>query len=386
MKHLNFTNVVIAGIAVSLLASCSKDQLVSNPGNSTGTSTSDKMDQDGYVYTQSNAAGGNSIYIYAQHEDGSLSLDGIIPTGGLGTDAGLGSQGSVALNESHTMLFAVNAGDNTLSSFTVDAQGALTLVSTVPSGGTVPVSVTVHNNLVYVVNSTSDNISGFQVASDGSLSAIPGSTQPLSGTGVMPAQISFNPDGLFLAVTEKATNKLTFYQLDNQGAAGAPVSINSVGRTPFGFEFRRDNSLVVSNASSGVTNESSVTAYYIDNNIFNLTITSQRPVRNFQTAACWVAIGRKLGNYAYVTNTGSNTISSYLTGSGPLVLQEQVAATTGTAPTDIVVSGDDKYVYEINSGSQTIGEYSRNADGSLTQFGTLSTDVPIVATGLAAFK
>jgi len=38
-----------------------------------------------------------------------------VNSGGAGYGAGLGSQGALILNETHSWLFAVNAGDNTVS-------------------------------------------------------------------------------------------------------------------------------------------------------------------------------------------------------------------------------------------------------------------------------
>ncbi len=74
-----------------------------------------------------------------------------------------------------------------------------------PSGGTMPLSVTIHGNIVYVVNGGgSGNISGFTMSSRGVLSPIAGSTLPLSSSAAGPAQISFSPNGRVLVVTEKA--------------------------------------------------------------------------------------------------------------------------------------------------------------------------------------
>ena len=71
-----------------------------------------------------------------------------------------------------------------------------------------PVSVAARGRLVYVLNAGSDNVTGFLLNNTGDLTAIPGSTRPLSGTGTGPAQVGFHPRGSQLVVTEKATNKI----------------------------------------------------------------------------------------------------------------------------------------------------------------------------------
>ncbi len=103
----------------------------------------------GYVYTLSNQTSGNKVLVYSRTSAGILSYMAHYSTGGTGTGGGLGNQGAVVLSGNNSLLLAVNPGSNSISSFHVSG-GGLQLVSTVSSGGNTPVSVTVHNNLVYV--------------------------------------------------------------------------------------------------------------------------------------------------------------------------------------------------------------------------------------------
>src|SRR6266540_728306 len=52
----------------------------------------------GAVFTESNQASGNAILMWNRATDGSLTPAPSLPTGGLGTGAGLGSQGAVTLS------------------------------------------------------------------------------------------------------------------------------------------------------------------------------------------------------------------------------------------------------------------------------------------------
>ena len=56
---------------------------------------------------------------------------------------------------------------------------------------------------------------------------------------VGPAQVEFSPRGNLLVVTEKMTNKIDTYTVGRRGLAEGPMVHNSVGITPFGFEFDR---------------------------------------------------------------------------------------------------------------------------------------------------
>ena len=75
----------------------------------------------GAVYTLTNSASGNAVAVFDRAADGSLTPDSTVATGGLGTGAGLGSQGALVLDDDR--LFAVNAGDNTISMLRVGHRG-----------------------------------------------------------------------------------------------------------------------------------------------------------------------------------------------------------------------------------------------------------------------
>jgi hypothetical protein len=79
----------------------------------------------GAVFVQTDNTSGNAIVAYQRSADGTLTQAGTYPTRGLGGIlAGsvvdhLASQGSLSYDTSHQLLFAVNAGSNTVSVFAV---------------------------------------------------------------------------------------------------------------------------------------------------------------------------------------------------------------------------------------------------------------------------
>ena len=94
---------------------------------------------------------------YDRAANGTLTLANTYATGGLGGVLNgsqvdhLGSQGSLTYDSAHSLLYAVNAGSNTVSVFSVRGD-QLSLRQVVGSGGTFPVSVAVHGDLVSVLN------------------------------------------------------------------------------------------------------------------------------------------------------------------------------------------------------------------------------------------
>ena len=352
-----------------VLAGCQDDQIpVTGPNNS--QILSKKASNVFAVYTLTNSASGNEVMMYTRSASGSLSLAGSYPTGGNGTGSGLGSQGAVVL--SNGFLFAVNAGSDEVSVMKVSPSG-LTMVDKVSSGGTTPISLTVHNDLLYVLNAGgAGNIAGFRISGSGHLSPISGSTQPLSGAGVGPAQVEFNPWGNVLVVTEKGTNSIDTYPVGSNGVAGSPTITASTGNTPYGFEFDKRGHLIVSDAFGGGANAGAMSSYNVSAAGVDL-ITG--PVANSQTAPCWVAV-TKNGKFSYTTNTGTNNISGYyVRPNGRLMLFNDGGntASTGAGPIDMAVSNDSQYLYSLNAGDQTLSVFRiDNGHGGLKPVQTVS--------------
>jgi 6-phosphogluconolactonase len=337
----------------------------------------------GVVYTLTNAAAGNSVSVFNRADDGTLSHGGQVATTGLGSGGGLGSQGALVLSKNGHWLFAVNAGSNDISVF--DARpGALTLASKTPSGGVRPVSLTVHDDVLYVLNGGGvNNISGFRIQDNGTLQPIAGSTRPLSAAATGPAQIQFNGEGDELVVTEKATNKISLYSVEN-GIASGPVVRNSVGVTPFGFAFDKRDHLIVSEAFGGAAGASALTSYNLEEE-WNELQTISASVKDTQSAACWVVTTRN-GRYAYTSNTGSGTISGYniaRNGSLSLINADGKTGITGANPTDMALSRNSQYLYVITPANGVLNALKVGANGSLTAI-TGANGLPASAVGLAA--
>ncbi|HUF47306.1 MAG TPA: hypothetical protein VMM93_05775, partial [Vicinamibacterales bacterium] len=91
----------------------------------------------GAVYTMTNATTGNEILVFNRRADDQLEAGSAVATGGLGTGAGLGNQGALAMSDQGRWLFAVNAASDSVSMFRIRNNG-LELVDVEPSGGTQP--------------------------------------------------------------------------------------------------------------------------------------------------------------------------------------------------------------------------------------------------------
>jgi 6-phosphogluconolactonase len=335
------------------------------------------------VYVLSNEGDANRVVVYERGSDGSLAAGNAYATGGRGSAAGLGSQGSLVFDRDSDRMFAVNAGDNSVSMLALASDGSLELESTVASGGVHPVSVTVRGDLVYVVNggdaNTAANIAGFKIA-DGALSPISNASRALTAAQPVPAQISFSPDGTKVVVTEKGTNMIVTFPLTD-GIAGAPMVRRAVGDTPFGFAWSTGGQMIVSEAFGGAPGLGATSSY--DLAVAGVLTAVSSTVESGQTAPCWVEV---VGGHAYVTNTGSDTVTAYtVTATGSLELDnvDGVAAASGDTPIDVAASIDGSHLYVLDAGSHAISSYAIAANGSLTRLPDLTGLAPS-SVGIAA--
>jgi 6-phosphogluconolactonase len=121
--------------------------------------------------------------------------------------------------------YAANAGDNTISVYSIDpTTGALTAVGAPVPTGTSPYAIAARpdGKYVYVVNEISNNISVYAVnETNGALTAIRDS--PFAA-GMDPQALSFDQSGAYLYVANKGSDNLSAYAVDAGTGALAPLS------------------------------------------------------------------------------------------------------------------------------------------------------------------
>jgi 6-phosphogluconolactonase len=342
-----------------------------------GLSTRSNAQDDkttGAVFVMTNAADRNEIIAYKRNADGSLEEGRSFRTGGRGsggTTDPLGSQGSLTLTQDHSFLLAVNAGSGEVSVFRVH-RANLALVDRVPCGGSEPVAVAQHGNLVYVVNAGgASNVTGFRLEHDGRLRAIPDSIAFLSTGNSGAASLSFSPDGQFLLVTEKVTNNIDAFHVQIGGTLG-PIAANpSGGPGAFAVAFAPNGAALVSETGpTGGHNASALSSYAVQPNGTLMAISQSVPTLG--AATCWQAVTPD-GRWVYTDNTGTSTISGYSIGkNGALAaLSGTIVATlpAGSTNLDLAVSANSKFLYTLDSGTGTVSIFGINEDGTLTNLG-----------------
>ncbi len=338
------------------------------------------------VFVQTDNISGNQVVAYDRTPGGTLSFAHAYDTGGLGGQlAGsvvdhLASQGSLQYDPLHGAVYAVNAGSDTISVFAARGDH-LFLRQVLGSGGTFPVSIAVHGNVVYVLNALAGgSVQGYRAAF-GRLLPIPGSRRQLGLDPTAspqftntPGQVAFSPSGSQLIVTTKANgNDIEVFAVGADGRLSASPVVNpEPGTVPFAITFDSSGHLVIANAG---TNAVATFALHADG-----TVTPLDSVGTGQAATCWVV---RDGQLLFASNAGSANVSGYASSSaGVLTLLGQTPTDPGTVDAAVAPGGRDLYVQAGGTGS--VDEFQVSPAGSLTDIGSVTVPGALGGEGIAA--
>jgi 6-phosphogluconolactonase (cycloisomerase 2 family) len=352
----------------------------------------------GHVYVNDNTAPLNTVAGFDRHADGALTPIPGSPFAVGGTGAGHpdASQGSLQLSDDGRYLLTVDAGSNQVSVSRIKPDGTLQAVQGSPfaSGGVDPVSIGVHRDLVYVANAGpgtapgGTNYTGFRLNSGGQLRAIPGSTYVLPNDS-KPGQVLFNGDGTRLAGTRIATSQIDSFTVGGDGrltaAPGSPFDSQAFspaqGFGQLGSDFSPTNpdELFVSDAhtAAGGAAFPGLVSSFIDGLDGTLTPVGA-PVANDGGAACWIEISHD-GEFLFVVNTASASISSYSIGAGGSLafLQSTAPGQVGAGAEDARLSPDGSTLWVVESGTDAVTGFTVDG-GTLTPL--TRADGPLGAT------
>jgi 6-phosphogluconolactonase (cycloisomerase 2 family) len=339
----------------------------------------------GTVFVQTDNPAGNTVVAYDRAADGGLRPAGSYPTGGLGgvlegsVVDHLASQGSLALDRDAGLLYAVNAGSDTITVFGVHGD-RLVRLQVIGSGGSFPVSIAVHGNLLYVLNARDGgSVQGYlRVA--GTLVQIPSwhRSLGLDPTQVpqfthTPGQVAFTPDGGTLLVTTKAgSNAIDVFSVGLGGLSATPVVTSLPGAVPFAVSFDAQGHLVLAEAGTNTVATFSV------RRDGQLTAITQVPTG--QAATCWIA---GTGERFYLSNAGSGSVSGFAAhGDGTLTALGNTGTDAGTV--DATVTPDGRFLYVETGANGIVDGYRIDADGSLTPTGSATVPGDTGGEGIAS--
>ena len=370
---------IITRLAVLAAATAAAAALATAPSASAATRHDPSGRPGGAVFVESDNLTANTVVAYTRAADGTLSVAGVYPTGGRGgqLDGSVvdhtASQGALAYDPAHRLLYAVNAGSDTITEFAVDG-ARLSRLQTIWSGGTFPVSVTVHDGSLYVLNARDGaSIQGFVRFGDylvrvpfwhRELGFNPSQTPEFVST---PGQIAFTPDGSQLVVTTKSDGQsIEVFPVGPFGPARTPVITPDPGNVPFAVTFDAQQHLVVAEAGP-----SAVATFQLHH---DGTLGLIDRVTTGQAATCWVTAS---GEHLYASNAGSATVTGLDSQNGTLSTLGNTSTDKGTV--DAAASPDGRFLYVQTGAAGIVDEFAMQPNGGLQQVGSVT--VPDAAGG-----
>ena len=359
----------------------------------------------GAVYSLSNDyVNGNAVLVSSLSSSGQLSFVRSVQSGGLGSNNSpvsdaLFSSHAVQVDRTRNLLFAVNAGSNSVSLFTIDRADptSVTLVDTQPSGYEYPVAIGLNTakSLACVANGgVSNGIRCYSYSAAGLVvipswdrnTNVPNVTTPitpLAGT----SDIAFTPDGNSIVLASHAGHGLVYmFPVDyatNSLAATANVFTPLGSVLPFSLTFFGSDSLLISDPGVG-----GASFLHYNSATGTSSDASMEPAFNVSGpgvnvgAICWSVYSAVTGSYYLIGATGNGSALAPNTTIAeirvdPVSLQANVVALHPAVPG---VDSQDAVVISLNPTTdillvlgpigQVISAYNIPAAGVLTAYET----------------
>jgi 6-phosphogluconolactonase len=281
--------------------------------------------------------------------------------------------------------YVVNNGGNTISQYSVAANGALTpLAPATIATGSSPQSVTVDptRKFVYVTNLLDNTVSQYVVQGNGTL--VPNNPATVA-TGTRPDGLAFEPNGAFAYVINSGDSNLTQYGVDVQGRLTRTARTATVtGSNPWNLVFTPDGKFAyTSNFGTNILAGSTVQQYSVGASGAGLTaLNPPSVITNVRPAG--IAVD-STGANLYLAGLGTDELDHFMiTSGGQLSLIAPYGLATASAPVYVALNQSGQNLYVVNFSSVgglaagTIAQFSVDSSGALSALAT-----PTVATGRA---
>jgi 6-phosphogluconolactonase (cycloisomerase 2 family) len=338
------------------------------------------------VFVQTDNTKGNQVVVYDRADTGTLTQAGTYNTGGLGgvlegsAVDHLASQGGLAFDAAHSLLYAVNAGSNTISVFGVIGD-RLALHQVIASGGSFPVSIAVGDGVVYVLNALEGgSLQGFSVTA-GHLVALSGSNRALGLDKTAepqftntPGTVAFTPSHSQLIVTTKANgNDVDVFGVSPGGELSPAPVVNALpGTVPFAVSFDKHEHVILAEAAGFLAG-------------FQLgaegVINQLDAVESGQAATCWVVEAR--GRF-YTSNAGSGSLSEFTSSAHGQLLTLVGDTPTDGGTVDATAAQNGHFLYVQTGAAGIVDEFAVEDNGALEKVGSILVPGAEGGEGIAA--
>jgi DNA-binding beta-propeller fold protein YncE len=201
-------------------------------------------------------------------------------------------------------------GNSSLTAYTLSlSNGSLAAVGAIESTGSGPFAIAISptRNALFVDNTASQTISSFTINSDNSLTPVTGTI----ATGSLPMGMVIDPLGRFLFVANQGSSNISMFSIS--GSALTPVAGSPFTTIPAGSNVATGPSAVAVSAS---------------------------------------------GNFLYVANTFTNTVSAYSISAAGLTVLGTSPFAVGLSPSGLAVPPSGAFLYVANTGTDNISAFN----------------------------
>jgi 6-phosphogluconolactonase (cycloisomerase 2 family) len=364
------------------------------------------------LYTESNSpeSGKNAVLAFERDpRDGSLHQIGKFLTHGTGQPnpaQAIGENDSdqeVIASPDGQFLFAVNQGSNSIATFRIEGNGRLRRIGTFDSGGVQPVSLGLAGDKLYVVNrgdvstahagTVAPNYTAFNVHEDGTLSPLANSTIALP-VGLSPSQSLVSKHGKFVfgdnfavpGTSPALGNTIEPFTINSNGTLAPGAAVGTSGITPpllLGLAEHPTQRIIY----AGLTGAGQVGVFTYDT---HGAVTFVGAVSDQGAGPCWATVSGD-GKFLYVANTGTDSVGVFSLAdplhpsqlqevhlAGPYAPSGAPTGTVDTAAFELALDPTGKSLYVVD---QTTAPNHDFQQGNALHVLSVGTDGKLAETG-----
>ena len=275
------------------------------------------------------------------------------------------SQDAIVFNEDKTVLFAVNNGEQSISSFKIH-DASLEFIEKIETGYDSPTSLAFEKGKLYVLH-FEGGLVGFDFNNENRLTPIQNTSHQFDPALKPFVNVSINKAANKLFVTT-IRDRAYVISLTADGTYEDMKEADFSGKRPFGASFLKDDIISVSEALFGVS------TYKI---LSDNSITPLSEIDFSIIAFCWIVPDANM-EYVYASNTLQGRVYSFENNEGMIKSTEQVYGNNppsrnqlngglddGTTYFILDVVVTDNYVYTVDPLNERIDAYQRIEDGGL---------------------
>ena len=316
-----------------------------------------------YLYAADNIE--DWIVHFSVGEDGALTYVGTVPTGD--------GPYQLAMHPSKKVLYASNRHDGSLSQYRILEDGSLQELAPAMAVSNTLEGITIDNSgqYLYLSDLGEDRVWQFRITTDGTVEALNPAFISVS-SAVTPREMVASP----------VSNRVYLVDGDSAGMLGFTVTANgtlaamtpdrvALDKRPTDMVFSTGNPLKAHTSAAYVVNGSSnsISQFTMDDNGAMAPLGDSNPsTDNYPTAIAT----HPSGKYVYVLNSNSDTLSQFrrvVVGFGLSEKDElksiQAPFATDVGPAALAVHPSGNYLYVVSKVNQSIRTYSLLANGGI---------------------